>query len=179
MRIRWLAGLAFLLLTGPTAAVADAITEDDVKLALSYKVARFVTWPEGDERTDFNICIAGDRSFETAKARLTGRAIRDREISLSKISVNSDLSACHAIYIAQEEAKRAEQYLSALNTQPVLVISDVADFAENGGMVGLSLRNKRVGLTINVAAYEQAGLEFSSQLLELATLVEPVTGDAE
>ena len=47
----------------------------------------------------------------------------------------------------------------------------VATAAKLGGMVGLSTRGKKVTISINVGAYESSDLTVSSQLLELAELV--------
>ena len=55
----------------------------------------------------------------------------------------------------------------------MLTISDVPDFAAQGGMIGLKLRADRVRFDINQGASRRAGLVLSSQLLKLADEVTP------
>ncbi|MEO1037316.1 MAG: YfiR family protein [Pseudomonadota bacterium] len=157
----------------PDAAISN-VSEDDVKLVLLYKIARFVTWPELDSRGDavFRLCVAGEETFEIARSRLADRQIRDRSIELVRANRVSDELACDVVYIADSDRDRVADLLSHFAARPVLTVSDVPEFARMGGIVGLSTENKRVQMNINIAAYERAGLEISSQLLELAVLVD-------
>ena len=61
--------------------------------------------------------------------------------------------------------------LARYANEPVLTLSDSNDFVMNGGMVGLTIRNNRVNIQINVANYERVGLSVNSQLLQLAEIV--------
>ena len=61
--------------------------------------------------------------------------------------------------------------LDASSGTPVLTVSDAPEFVNSGGMIGLSKRGNKISMQINVAAYESSGLVISSQLLELAVLV--------
>ncbi|TAK03147.1 MAG: YfiR family protein [Candidatus Manganitrophaceae bacterium] len=54
---------------------------------------------------------------------------------------------------------------------PVLTVSDIGQFAKEGGMVQLLTEQNRVRFAINVAVIERAGLKPSSQLLKLAQIV--------
>ena len=58
-----------------------------------------------------------------------------------------------------------------LKDSPVLTVSDVDGFAQQGGMVNLLLVNNTVKMEINQAAAEGAGLQISSKLLKLARVV--------
>jgi hypothetical protein len=55
----------------------------------------------------------------------------------------------------------------------VLTVSDLDHFAENGGMIGLvTTDDNRIRFDINQTAVERAGLKASSQLLQLARIVD-------
>lgn len=159
---------------------ADTVSEEDVKLALIYKIARFVTWPEvsGQPGAPFRICMAENTIFDLAKDRFTGRHIRDRDIEVRLLTESPiDLSErCDVFYIARVNKERVTKFLEISSGEPVLTVSDTPDFARNGGMIGLSTRSNSVTISINVAAYEASGLVVSSQLLELAELVDDTPG---
>lgn len=74
--------------------------------------------------------------------------------------------------MARVEKERVTAYLERTSGQPVLTISDEPDFAKSGGMIGLSTRGNKITISINVGAYESSDLVVSSQLLELAEIVD-------
>jgi hypothetical protein len=53
----------------------------------------------------------------------------------------------------------------------VLVVGESDGFASAGGMLGFALRENRVGIEVNSAAARQARLKISSQLLNIAKIV--------
>ena len=165
--------LLLLVALRPQIAHADAVSEDDVKLALVYKITRFVSWPDSVSHADFHICMAGDTSYRNANERLRGRSIRDREVrvSLLRDMQDKDGPVCDVVYLTRQDAQRSDELIEAFAGQPVLMVGDIPNFAESGGMVGLSVIDNRIGMTINAAAYERAGLTISSQLLELARVI--------
>lgn len=167
--------LAILACSLCTSSLGDPISEEDVKLALIYKIVRFVTWPVATDNSGspFRICLAEDTIFDLAKDRFTGRNIRDRNVEVRLLTdSNVDLSArCDVFYIARVDKERVAELLEIASGEPVLTVSDTPDFARIGGMIGLSTRSNSVKISINVAAYEASGLVVSSQLLELAELV--------
>ena len=156
-------------------AFADAVTDEDVKLALIYKISRFVTWPVASDEIDepFRLCLADRSILDLARDRFAGRQIRDRDIDVQLLTeAGNDLEGqCDVLYISRVKEERAREFLDRTSGKPVLTISDEPDFAESGGMIGLSTRGGKVTIRINVGAYESSDLTVSSQLLELAELV--------
>ena len=167
--------LARLMLSFCAPVLGDRVSEDDVKLALIYKIARFVTWPVVNDQTEspFRICVAENSIYELALDRFADRNIRDRSIEVHLLEGSTTVLSeqCDVFYIARINKERVAEYLEIASGEPVLTVSDTPDFARNGGMIGLLTRGGNVTISINVAAYESSGLTVSSQLLELAELV--------
>jgi len=59
-----------------------------------------------------------------------------------------------------------------LKNLPVLTISETAGFAKRGGMINFTLQDSKVRFEANVDAAKQAGLNISSRLLSLASIVQ-------
>ncbi len=156
-------------------AFGQAVRDEDVKLALIYKISRFVTWPTAPEAADapFRLCLAERSIFDLAKDRFAGRQIRERSIDVQLVTdADSNVAGqCDVLYMSRVTEERAKEFLDRASGKPVLTISDEPEFAESGGMIGLSTRGGKVTISINVAAYESSDLTVSSQLLELAELV--------
>ncbi len=161
------------LLSGSVfAAAQEPPDETVVKLALVYKIARFVTWPDLQPNSDFRFCVASADLYGTATERLAGRKVRERSIRVVKIQPETAANTrCDTLYIDQDSARVADRLVNAFTGKPVLTLSDIPDFAAGNGMIALVSRNKRVGMMINVANYESVGLAINSQLLQLAELV--------
>jgi len=165
--------LAGLVLLAAPVAHAGTVPEHELKLALTYKVAKFVSWPAVRESApSFLLCVLGQNPFEDALDGIIGLTVKDRAIAVRHGDSVAELgSACDLVFISHSESERLGDVLAELAGEPVLTVSDVAHFAASGGIVELESRGTRIGFTINVAAYRRAGLTISSQLLELATLV--------
>ncbi len=173
MSLRRHIGIGLLLLLGAQPSVADSVTEAEVKLALVYNMTRFVSWPDTAGSEEFELCLAGESAYEIADENLTGRKIGDRDIRVSLLVEGADSAdSCDLVYVSHDEADRARVLLERFEGLPVLMVSDAPAFIEEGGMVGLSIDDGRVGMKINVAAYESVGLTISSQLLELAQVID-------
>ena len=81
------------------AAAETAPDENVVKLALVYKIARFVTWPALAPNSDFRFCVTSDTLHDTAVEKLTGRMVRDRSIRVVRIRPDSAATTrCDTLY---------------------------------------------------------------------------------
>jgi YfiR/HmsC-like len=154
-------------------AFGAGVAEHEVKLALTYKLAKFVTWPAQREATStFVLCVLGQHPFETALDGLSELKIKERAIAVRQIAASEQAGACDLLFIAESESDHLPDVLTKLADKPVLTISDMPRFAKRGGIVELQSRDNHIGFEINVPAYRRAGLVISSQLLQLATLLD-------
>ncbi len=162
-----------LLLTAPYSSLAEeASREYTLKAAYVYRIAQFVDWPEnGSESSQLDVCILGEDPFGSAIDYIQGRISGGRRFSLSRFDSPEGLGGCHVLFISTSESGRLDAILERLEGRSVLTVSDVDDFARCGGMVGLVKRQGKVGLEINRAAAEAAGLQISAKLLELSRIV--------
>ncbi|MEE4300008.1 MAG: YfiR family protein [Pseudomonadales bacterium] len=163
--------LGLLLVAAPARA---AVPEYELKLALLFNIAKFVTWPGERGRGDtLSFCMVGGNPFDDAARELEGRRVRGRTITVSRLRLEDDaVLDCDIAFIDRERAPQIRELLVELAAAPVLTVSDAPGFAEQGGVVGLSTRNSRVAIEINQRAQERSGLVINAQLLRMATLVE-------
>lgn len=154
------------------ARAADGPSEDVVKLALAYKITRFIDWPAkaGDE--PFRFCVTSSRMRDIANANLKNRKIKNRALDIVKVGEKDQPEQCDALYISAAEFRQVVTWLDQLAESPVLTISDAPEFAATGGIIGLQRKLKRIGMQINLDASNQAGLTINSQLLQLAEVIE-------
>jgi hypothetical protein len=168
---------AILALVWLFAPSLRAESEYDVKAAFLFKFTKFVEWPANafsGPDAPFVIGIVGSDPFEGGLDRLIeGNTTGNRRLEVRHISAGdaAALRGCQMIFVSASEQRRLPAILSALQGRPVLVVGESEGFASAGGMFGFALRESHLGIEINSAAARQARLKISSQLLNLAKLV--------
>lgn len=81
------------------------------------------------------------------------------------------LRECHLIFIALSEKEQRATLLTLLAGSQTLTVSDIPDFAQNGGMIELVLEKNKIRFDINLPAAQKENLIIRSELLELARRV--------
>lgn len=151
---------------------ADVQPADLVKVGFVYNFTKFVEWPAASlpPGSPLNLCVAGS-GLGGRIDQLHGRLGQGHEIRVHSVSGHGDLAGCHVLFIANSEERRLNSLLNAVANSPVLTISDIESFPADGGMIGLTVRNSRVGFTVSLANTRATGLKISSQLLRLGEVL--------
>lgn len=139
------------------------------------------------------IGIVGKDPFRKAFTPILDRKIGDRPIELVHFqsyepflrSAGNDagalaayrkqhgalLARCDLLFFSNSEAGAYEKLLTLTRQSHAVTISDIADFAGNGGMIGFVVDNKRIRFDINLESVDREKIKIRSQLLELARYV--------
>jgi len=172
--ILFLATVLALSALAASAARSDqpAFEEYKVKAAYLYNIAKFVAWPEKAPTppdSTFVIAILGQDPFgRELDTLLTDRTVGGRHIRLKRAETVAALGRCDVLFVARSLESEVHPILEQLSGRPVLTVSDMTEFGENGGMVTFYLEGDRVRFDINQEAALKAGLTVSSRLLSLA-----------
>lgn len=174
-RRRLLLGLLIgITYAGGHGAGAAERPEPEVKAAFLYNFGKYVRWPRTGRATNgvFVIAVLGADPFGPALDDIaSGNQIDSRPIAIKRVATEKELEDCEIVYISDSEGPRLEQILAALQGSPILTVSDIPQFVERGGMIGLVTVDRRVRFEVNLQAAERAGLSVGSQLLRLARAV--------
>ena len=147
------------------------LSEAQIESAYIFNFIKFVEWPDTAVKSGGNIrlCIIGNDELQTMLATLNGRNVGEYRLQLIPSGDGAErIGDCHVLYIDQREQRRFIPIIKSLGKRPVLTISDIPNFAERGGNIGLVYRDNRVLFEINIASARIAGLRLSSQMLNLA-----------
>jgi hypothetical protein len=162
-----------LLLCAP-AAIGQDVTESSLKAAFVHNFVKFTEWPRDalPPAGPLEACVVGDAGFVNALGNyVKGHPVDGHDIVVSGIAADGMPRSCHLLYVSGITARQAAQIVAGLNRAPVLTLSDVDQFAQVGGMAQLYVEGGRIRFRINLDNTKRAGLQFSSKLLLLATLV--------
>lgn len=154
------------------AAVARPGTarEDDVKALLVLRLAKYVTWPAADvPRGALRVCAVG----AGMAAALDRAAAGDSDVVVRPVAGDTgDLLACDVAVFGDGADIDVHYALVRLAGQPVLTVGGTDTFARDGGMIALVTRDRHVTFVVNLGAARRGGLQISSRLLQIATLVD-------
>jgi hypothetical protein len=157
-----------------------APTAQQVEAVFLFYFTQFVAWPPAafaDPHSPIVIGVLGDDPFDGALDQaVAGERVNGRAVVVRRLQSIGDAAGCHVLYISASEAAQLPQILSALKGRNVLTVSDLAHFAQTGGMIRFVLIDEHVRLRINAQAARAAGLTLSSKLLSAAAPSAPGEG---
>jgi hypothetical protein len=148
--------------------------EYDLKAAILVNVLRFVDWPAAaysSPQTPTQLCVLGRDPFGGALDQYSGTTVNGRPLAIRRLERGDEVRGCQLIYISSSERNLLGQILQHLQGQPSLTVGEMDQFAARGGMVQLTVENKQVHFTVNLAAASRAELRIRSNLLALSRLV--------
>lgn len=158
-------------------AVADQYPDEVhlFKAAYIYNFGKLVSWPQQTwqaQDSPFTLCTLGQDEVINALNKLSGRKIQGHPVTIQSFNTKVPSGLCQMLYIASS----SQDYLTATgnyNAQsPLLTVSEIPGFIEQGGIIELFRQDNRTRFKINLGKARQLGLEISSRLLSLASVVE-------
>jgi hypothetical protein len=148
--------------------------EYQIKSVFLYNFSHFVTWPKTAFRSDdapFNFCILGEDLFKRGIDLAVKNENVNGHISLvQRLNNYENTKICHILFISKSEEADLPTILNYLDKQPVLTVSDIDSFVEQGGMIQFFVRAEKVRLFINPAKVKETGLRISGNLLRIAKI---------
>lgn len=163
---RWLCLFVPALFTLPLAA--QGASEYELKAEFLHKFASFVEWPQeaGPHRC---IGVVGQDPF----GFLLDQTVAGK-FEVRRYRAGQESAECQIVFVAASERKRLHAVLDHLRAGPVLTVSDIPGFCEQGGIINLELNNRHISLEINPDAAARARLQVSSRLLTMARIVRDI-----
>jgi hypothetical protein len=166
-----LALLAFFVCTSRSQAQTGTQHEYELKAGVLYHIIEYVEWPKDSQSNStsaIQIGLLGQLPFADALQVLNGKTIQGRELIVKRLPDLQAASSCQVVFIGASEKPRVPEIMAEVKNRPVLTVSEIDGFAENGGMVNLIAGPNRIIMEINREVTSRARLSISSQLLKLA-----------
>lgn len=154
-------------------AFAEVPSEAQVKAAYVLNFAKFTEWPAtafGKEGAPLQVCVAGSADTLAGFGAIRGKNVHGREVQVRHVPkpAEAQWSGCGIVYLDPTQRTSIPGILKSLAGLPVLTVSDVDNFVDSGGMLGLVLVDGRVRFDANRESVRAGGLQLRAQLLTLA-----------
>lgn len=150
--------------------------EYKLKAVYIYNFLQFIEWPSSafnDQNSPIVIGILGEDPYgEVIDETVKSEKIGDRPIKVKRYKFISDIDTCQVLFVCASEDKNVKNILYDLKGLPILTISDINDFAENGGNINFYVDENKLRFKINVKTLQDAKLKVSSKLLRLAKVID-------
>jgi len=145
-----------------------------IKSVFVYHYAQFVQWPRSsDDTQDIRLCLVGGGEVVVHLQKLHQKVMTNqRKLSVIVISPTELPESCQMMYLGVGRSDEYLEILQRLRGKPLLTISDQEDFARQGGIIEMFVRDDKVRMKINLERARSVGLKLSSKFLRLAEILE-------
>jgi hypothetical protein len=170
--------------------------EYEVKAAFVYNFLKFVVGgrfgradgPEaapGDPNRPIVVGVMGRVSSKAGFVELQGKLVQDRRVEVRFLPSLEDfrdaepnlpaeyppmgkLRECHVLFVSRSEHPYRSRFLPHLQKDGILLVGETPGFLEAGGIINLTIEEKKVRFEMNLAAAARGKLQIRSRLLRLA-----------
>lgn len=167
---RWMLPAQLILLfftLGGTPGWAETVEEHELKAAYIYGFAQFTTWPKPPEK-GVNFCVHGNHPVGDGLRKLRGKNLRNAPVNVLQVSSAEEAKTCHVLFLHPENRRELAQWISTLESLPILVVSDSLVAFQEKVTIAFAVESNHVTFKINLTQAHVSGLFFSSQMLKLA-----------
>lgn len=184
--VRRLLALAAVTLTG--VAVAPAWANQPATAAAPsgdlaefiVNIARYSSWPKTPTPTSLTICYAHGGALPTTALATDHRwSVKGVPIAWQAISSPQQTAGCNIVWLNSDVRPAPREWLIAVNDQPILTLSNFADFTADGGII----RAYRVGadwrFEVNLEALQRSRINIAAVALRLSQKPRMATTGAE
>ena len=154
-----------------------APTPAQVEAVFLFNFTQFVDWPPqafADPTSPLVIGVLGSDPFGAGLDEVVrGEVVNGHPLVVHRAQHLEELADSQILFISRSERARLAPVFQALKGRNVLTVSDLDEFAREGGMVCFVVVDNKVRLRVNLDATKAAGLTLSSKLLRFAQIVAP------
>lgn len=176
--------VAFLYITTSSffnvVLAAQNAREQAIKAVFLYNFTNFIFWPDtafNSEEQPFKLCTLGDATFNTILTVTleNQKAKNGKYLNAHLINVDKDknylqtIKSCHILYI-NVNMSNLNSIMTITDNYPVLTVSDMDDFIEEGGIIQFLKYDNKIKLKINPTMLKAVQLKADANLLKLAEL---------
>jgi hypothetical protein len=105
-----------------------------------------------------------------------GRSVEGRPIVLERITSEQQITNCQVLFIARSERHRIRSVIEKTKGTAVLTVGETEDFLEEGGMINMVPRDRKIRLQVNLGTARDSQLNISARLLKVADVVKGKPG---
>ncbi len=158
----------------PSATSAEAVSENELKVAFLYNFALYSGWPKGsvqENAQQMTICTLVSDNLGDVLKQLENRRIRNKPLAIHRGVALKDAHECHLLYVPKTEQAQMQKILVELEEHSVLIVSDFEVNMPPRAAINMMLDKNKLVFEVDMRMANQAKITMSSKLLNLAKQV--------
>ncbi len=168
--------LVLLVVSGSPAELRAAAPSQEYQLKLAFLVnfARFIAWPESSftaTQGALTVCVVGQNPFGDELRKIESRKIGEHQLQTILVDPEAPIAQCHLLFVSSTVSRQIPQLFEAINQLPVVTVSDIPGFSDQGGGIELVLKQDRLTFIVNNSRLKNLGIQAASPMLNLAVEV--------
>lgn len=158
-------------------AYTEPVEQETVEAAITLQILEFTEWPEDHKMSKPTPRVIGvaesDNSFAAFQALLSDERFKGRYeiVNVGPETPTEDLFLCDAIFFSKPHPIEIPRLIHKLENRPIVLIGTFEGFLEQGGLVNLIKRQRRLGFEIQLDNSRRRGIEYRAKLLRLAARI--------
>ena len=149
--------------------------EYQLKAAFVFNFAQFTDFPTNafpSTNSPLVIAVLGENPFgDTLQKLVEGERIAGHPVEVRQCERVSETEGAHVLFLARSAWPSWREVARRVAGKPMLTVCEMETFTREGGMIRLFTAGNKIQFNINPTAAQKAGLNLSSKLLRLATIV--------
>ena len=131
-------------------------------------IARYTSRPKAATLKWLTICYAYDGALPTATIA-ADHALNLKGIPVVWQAINAarQMAGCSIVWLNSDVRPARREWLNAVNDQPILTLSNYADFTADGGIIGAYRVGPHWRSEVNLEALQRSGLNVAAVALRL------------
>jgi len=151
------------------------IEEYQIKAVYLFNFALFFTWPDYTFKhpsQPFRICILGQNPYGIdLELVVENETVEGHQVIVQAVRSVYRTQRCQILFVSRSERSRLANIFAYIQRYPILSVSDIKGFAQQGGMIEFfNTPYNEVRFIIAPEAASEADLLASANLLEIAQI---------
>lgn len=152
--------------------LANNEDEPTMKALFIYNFTKHIEWPKGKINGKFVIGVLGNSPvFDKLNVIMKERKVKDYPVEIRKISSIDKIESFDILFVSKGESDHIREIDSNADSYGVLIVTEERDMAKKGACINIIRQDERMKFEINDTEIKKEGLKISTQLYELAVVV--------
>jgi YfiR/HmsC-like len=153
----------------PAGANAPSVGPPNEIAEFIVTMARYTSWPQTASRNSLTFCYAhGGGMQATAVSPERAWNVKGVPVMWQHISTPLQLSGCNLVWLHADVRPAPREWLAAIGDQPVLTMSNYADFTADSGIVGAYRVGSDWRFEVNLEALQRSRINIAAVALRLS-----------
>ncbi|MBL8311319.1 MAG: YfiR family protein [Burkholderiales bacterium] len=139
-------------------------------------IARYTTWPASASRKEVTACYAHGGALQTNSIAVEqSYTLKSQPVVWRHVTAPSQVAGCSLLWLNADVRPAPREWLAAVADQPVLTLSNYADFTADGGIIGAYRVGGDWRFEVSLEALQRSRLTIAAAALRLSQRPRPPT----